>query len=128
MTAVQGTSAAVETKFLSKPIIAEPGSACTETYLVAGHFDNETAAANYATYLRTRFVRFLVSLRKATQHATRDVYSFVPDLPLDQEWTDAKLYKRYGLTEEEIALIESQVAAHDDAKTDEAASSGSGDA
>ncbi|MDH4163413.1 MAG: Eco57I restriction-modification methylase domain-containing protein [Nitrospirota bacterium] len=113
MTAVQGTSAAVETKFLSKPIIAEPGTACTETYLVAGHFDNETTATNYAKYLRTRFLRFLVSLRKATQHATRDVYAFVPDLPLDKEWTDAKLYKRYGLTKEEIAFIESQVAEHD---------------
>lgn len=114
MTAVQGTSAAVETKFLSKPIIAEPGTACTETYLVAGHFGNEAAAKNYAKYLRTRFVRFLVSLRKATQHATRDVYSFVPDLPLDQEWTDVKLYKRYGLTKDEIAFIESQVAEHTD--------------
>ena len=120
MTAVQGTSAAVETKFLSKPIIAEPGTACTETYLVAGHFKTEIEAANYARYLRTRFVRFLVSLRKATQHATRDVYTFVPDLPLDQEWTDAKLYKRYGLTEEEIAFIESQVAEHDDTLFDEA--------
>jgi site-specific DNA-methyltransferase (adenine-specific) len=115
MTAVQGTSAAVETKFLSRPIIAEPGTACTETYLVAGHFDNEVAARNYAKYLRTRFVRFLVSLRKATQHATRDVYSFVPDLPVDQEWTDAKLYKRYGLTGDEVAFIESQVAEHSDA-------------
>jgi site-specific DNA-methyltransferase (adenine-specific) len=114
MTAVQGTSAAIETKFLSKPIIAEPGTACTETYLVAGRFDSEVEAANYAKYLRTRFVRFLVSLRKATQHATRDVYSFVPDLPLDQEWTDANLYKRYGLTKEEIAFIESQVAEHFD--------------
>lgn len=112
MTAVQGTSAAVETKFLSKPIIAEPGTACTETYLVAGHFENEDTAINCAKYLRTRFVRFLVSLRKATQHATRDVYSFVPDIPLDQEWTDAKLYERYGLTQVEIAFIESQVAEH----------------
>jgi site-specific DNA-methyltransferase (adenine-specific) len=119
MTAVQGTSAAVENKFLSKPIIAAPGTACTETYLVAGHFDNETTAANYGKYLRTRFVRFLVSLRKATQHATRDVYSFVPDLPLDQEWTDAKLYKRYGLTKTEIAFIESQVAEHDSELFDE---------
>ena len=112
MTAVQGTSAAVETKFLSKPIIAGPGTACTETYLVAGHFDTETEAANCAQYLRTRFVRFLVSLRKATQHATRDVYSFVPDLPLKHKWTDAQLYKRYGLTEGEIDFIESQVAEH----------------
>ena len=121
MTAVQGTSAAVETKFLSKPIIAEPGTACTETYLVAGHFDNETEAINFAKYLRTRFARFLVSLRKATQHATRDVYAFVPDLPLDQAWIDAKLYKRYGLTKDEIAFIESQVAAHDSELFDEAA-------
>lgn len=127
MTAVQGTSAAVETKFLSKPIIAEPGTACTETYLVAGHFGNEMEAANYAKYLRTRFVRFLVSLRKSTQHATRDVYTFVPDLPLDQVWTDAKLYKRYGLTEEEIAFIESQVAAHNDSIPDELASNGADD-
>ncbi|PIY05432.1 MAG: restriction endonuclease, partial [Gallionellales bacterium CG_4_10_14_3_um_filter_54_96] len=109
-----------ETKFLSKPIIAEPGTACTETYLVAGHFDNETMALNYAQYLRTRFARFLVSLRKATQHATRDVYAFIPDLPLDQEWTDAKLYKRYGLTKDEIAFIESQVAAHDSELFDKA--------
>lgn len=127
MTAVQGTSSAIETKFLSKPIIAEPGTACTETYLVAGHFDNEAAASNYAKYLRTRFVRFLVSLRKATQHATRDVYAFVPDLPLDQEWTDVKLYKRYGLTEAEVAFIESQVASHKDAATDEATTNGADD-
>lgn len=122
MTRVQGTSAAVETKFLSKPIIAGPGTACTETYLVAGHFDNEAEATKFAQYLRTRFVRFLVSLRKPTQDAARGVYGFVPDLPLDQEWTDAKLYKRYGLTREEIAFIESQVAEHNDATPDEAES------
>ena len=119
MTAVQGTSAAIETKFLSKPIVAGPGTACTETYLVAGHFDTEVEALRYAKYLRTRFVRFLISLRKQTQHATRDVYAFVPDVPLDQDWTDAKLYERYCLTAEEVAFIESQVAEHDDAAPDE---------
>lgn len=127
MTAVQGTSAAVETKFLSKPIVAGPGTACTETYLVAGHFDTEAEAANYARYLRTRFVRFLVSLRKSTQHATSGVYAFVPDLPPDQEWTDAKLYERYGLTGEEIAFIESQVAEHDDTLPEEATPAGDAD-
>ena len=121
MTGVQGTSAAIETKFLSKPIVAAPGTACTETYLVAGLFDTEAEALKYALYLRTRFVRFLVSLRKSTQHAAKQVYAFVPDLPLDQEWTDAKLYKRYGLTEDEIAFVESQVAEHDDFAPDEAA-------
>lgn len=113
MTRVQGTSAAVETKFLSKPIIAEPGTACTESYLVAGRFSDEADATRYAAYLRTRFVRFMVSLRKSTQDAPRHVYSFVPDVPLDRDWTDAELYARYGLTDEEIAFIESQVAEHD---------------
>ena len=109
LTAVQGTSAAVETKFLSNPIIAGPGEACTETYLVAGRFDSEKAAQRYAAYLRTRFVRFLVSLRKSTQHANRGVYAFVPDTPLNCDWTDEKLYKRYGLIKDEIAFIESVV-------------------
>lgn len=115
MTAVQGTSAAVETKFLSTPIIAGPGEACTETYLVAGRFQSETAAKRYAAYLRTRFVRFLVSLRKATQHANRGVYGFVPDVPLNQTWTDEKLFERYGLTPDEVAFVESIVAPMTDA-------------
>lgn len=110
MTRVQGTSAAVETKFLATPIIAGPGEACTETYLVAGRFTTEEQATRYAAYLRTRFVRFLVSLRKSTQDAARGVYKFVPDVPLDREWTDADLYARYGITAEEQSYIESIVA------------------
>lgn len=127
MTRVQGTSAAVETKFLSKPIVAEPGTACTESYIVAGLFDTETEATNYASYLRTRFARFLVSLRKSTQDAPKNVYAFIPDLPLNKEWTDAKLYKRYGLSNEEIAFIESQVAEHDAELFDKIASKKGGD-
>src|SRR3989442_252863 len=72
MTAVQGTSAAIETQFLPRPIVAGSGEACTETYLVAGRFSSQTTAQRYASYLRTRFARFLTSLRKSTQHATRD--------------------------------------------------------
>jgi site-specific DNA-methyltransferase (adenine-specific) len=115
MSAVQGTSAAVETQFLSKPIIAGPGEACTETYLVAGHFETEQAAKRYAAYLRTRFVRFLVSLRKISQHANRGVYTFVPDVPLNTTWTDEKLYERYGITKPEAAFIESLVRPMDEA-------------
>ncbi|WP_167143873.1 Eco57I restriction-modification methylase domain-containing protein [Canibacter zhoujuaniae] len=114
MTAVQGTSAAVETMFLSRPIIAEPGTACTETYIMVGSFDSREEAESLASYLRTRFVRFLVSLRKSTQHATRNVYSFVPAQSWDREWTDEELYAKYGLTEEEIAFIESIVRPMED--------------
>lgn len=109
MSRVQGTSSAVETQFLPNPIVAAPGSACTETYLVAGRFGDERDAERFAAYLRTRFARFLVSLRKSTQDAARGVYAFVPDVPLDREWTDELLYRRYGLSETEIAFIESQV-------------------
>jgi len=118
-TRVQGTSAAIETKFLSKPIVAGPDTACTESYLVTGRFDSEEEANRYALYLRTRFARFLISLRKSTQDAPRHVFAFVPDVPLDRDWTDALLYERYGLTDDEIAFIESQVAAHDDTLFDE---------
>ncbi len=106
---VQGTSAAVETKFMSEPKIAEPGSACTETYLVAGRFGDEAEARNYVAYLKTRFVRFLISLRKISQDAARGVYAFVPDLDYNHPWTDDELYERYGINEGEIAYIESIV-------------------
>jgi site-specific DNA-methyltransferase (adenine-specific) len=109
MTRVQGTSSAVETMFLPRPIIAGPGEACTETYLVAGRFKSEQTAKLYAAYLRTRFVRFLVSLRKSTQDAAKHVYAFVPDIPLNREWTDEMLFERYELTKAEISFIESIV-------------------
>ncbi|WP_185173250.1 Eco57I restriction-modification methylase domain-containing protein [Rothia nasimurium] len=109
MTKVHGTSAAVETMFLSRPIIAEPGTACTETYLVAGHFDTEDEAKSLASYLRTQFARFLVSLRKSTQDAPKHVYSFVPVQSWDRSWTDEDLFAKYGLTDEEISYIRSVV-------------------
>ncbi len=74
-----------------------------------GTSPRKETAERYARFLRTRFVRFLVSLRKATQDAAKGVYAFVPDIPLNCEWTDERLYKRYGLTKDEIALIESVV-------------------
>jgi site-specific DNA-methyltransferase (adenine-specific) len=45
-------------------------------------------------------------------------------LPLDQKWTDATLYKRYGLTSDEVVFIESQVAEHSDAVPDDAVDNG----
>ncbi len=94
---------------LGKPFVAEPNSACTETYIVAGVFDNENEAKNLVSYLRTRFLRFLVLLNKPTQHATAKVYTFVPMQDFSEPWTDEKLYKKYGLTEDEIAFIESMI-------------------
>jgi site-specific DNA-methyltransferase (adenine-specific) len=59
--------------------------------------------------MQTRFFRFLVLLRKNTQHAAKGVYSFVPVQDFSETWNDEKLYKKYGLTRDEIAFIESMV-------------------
>jgi site-specific DNA-methyltransferase (adenine-specific) len=67
-------------------------------------------ARNLAAYMRTRFVRFLVSLRKITQNITRDSYRFVPLLSMNRTWTDEDLYARYGITSDQIAFIESLIA------------------
>ncbi len=104
-----GTSGREDLTILGEPVVAAPGSACTETYLVIGRTDNETEARRLAAYMRTRFVRFLVSLRKITQNITRDSYRFVPALPMDREWTDDALYARYQLTEADIDFIESTI-------------------
>lgn len=91
------------------PIIAGPGTACTETYLVIDKFASEKEARRFSGYLRTRLVRFLVSLRKYTQHLYNERFQFVPDLPMDREWTDALLYEKYGIGPDEIAFIESMI-------------------
>ena len=91
------------------PFVVPGNSACTQTFLVAGTFASNVEAQRYAAYLRTKFVRFLVHQRKVSQHTTSDSYLFVPDIPMDREWTDADLYKRYQLTDEEIAYIESEI-------------------
>lgn len=89
------------------PFVAGPGEICSGSYLLINPTEDPEIAANTAIYLRTRFVRFLVSLRKIAQHNTADRFSFVPDLPMDRTWTDAELYEKYGITEDEQAYIES---------------------
>lgn len=92
-----------------QPIKAGKGSACTETYLVCGQFDTEAEADRRATYMKTKFFRFMVSLRKITQHNTLKVFAFVPVMDNGKNWSDADLYKHFGLTQEEIEHIEATV-------------------
>jgi site-specific DNA-methyltransferase (adenine-specific) len=94
---------------IGKPFLGEPNTCCTETYLVIRPFDSLQKCENVISYMRTRFFRFLVLLKKNTQHATSKVYSLVPIQDFNESWTDEKLYKKYGLTAEEIAFIESMV-------------------
>lgn len=96
-------------RVFSRILIGGPGTACTETYLVASRFDTQAEAINFAAYLRTKFVRFLVSLRTNTQHLYSERFAFVPDLPMDRTWADEDLYALYGLTTEEVAYIECNI-------------------
>jgi site-specific DNA-methyltransferase (adenine-specific) len=90
-------------------IVAPPNSVCTQTYLVAGPLASQAQAKNLASYVVTRFFRFLVSLRKITQNAYRSTYSWVPQQAWDRRWTDEALYKKYDITKDEIAFINSMI-------------------
>jgi len=93
---------------LGAPLIASSPSACTQSYLFF-FIDSEMGARSIESYLRTRFFRFLVSLRKNTQHATRATYTWVPQQKWTKTWTDAELYKKYDITKKEQAHIESMI-------------------
>ena len=74
-----------------------------------GPFSSEAICRNVMEYMRTKFFRFLVLLRKNTQHATNKVYRYVPIQDFSHPWTDEMLYKKYGLDDEEIAFIDSMI-------------------
>jgi site-specific DNA-methyltransferase (adenine-specific) len=96
-------------QILGKEIIVSPPSACTQSYLMVSPFQSEDAARSFSSYYRTRLFRLLVSLRKITQHALRSTYLWVPQQTWDRIWTDEMLYKKYGITEDEIAYIDSMI-------------------
>jgi site-specific DNA-methyltransferase (adenine-specific) len=96
-------------KDIYNPIYSEPGSCCSETYIVIGAFKTEKEAINLISYIKTKFFRFLVSIKKHTMMASKTVYSFVPIQDFNKKWSDEDLYKKYGLDDEEIKYIESSV-------------------
>ena len=101
--------------------VGEPKTICTESYIVLGADLelNKTSANNLRKYFTSKFARFLHSLAKASQDATSKTYRFVPLQDFtnnsDIDWgksipeIDAQLYKKYKLTEEEIAFVESMI-------------------
>ena len=94
---------------LGVPFVGEPNSVSSETYIYIGPFDSKEECENVISYIKTRFLRFLVMLRKVTQSTTREVYKFVPLQDFSHPWTDEMLYKKYGLDKDEIAFIESMI-------------------
>lgn len=89
--------------------VLTPGEVCTHSYFVVGRWDNYSVADNALSYLRTRFVRFLMLLCVSGFGLSKLVFQFVPVQDFSKPWTDEELYAKYGLTDEEIAFIESMI-------------------
>ena len=87
------------------------GQINTETYLDIGVFFTEKEALNFDKYLKTKFVRFLLRQAISSLNVTRECFRFVPNEDFTQEWTDEKLYQKYGLTVDEIDVIEHSIRA-----------------
>lgn len=106
-------------KVISTTIIAKPNEVTTDSYLVMGDFASEFEAKSLQKYLHTRFLRFLLLQSLASMNISRGNFRFVPLQDFtegsDIEWSksvaeiDAQLYTKYGLSDEEIAFIESMI-------------------
>ena len=96
-------------RVLSSLKILKPKEICSQSYFVGNVFNTYEEATNCMIYLKTRFVRFLLQQIITGQHLSADKFRFVPLQDFSKPWTDAELYAKYGLTEDEIAFIESMI-------------------
>ena len=95
-------------QIIGSPIIADSGSVCTETYLVL-HCGSQDECINIEKYIRSRFFRFMLHLRKPTQNISKSCFSFVPVMSTSEVWNDKKLYAYFGIDSKEIAFIDSMI-------------------
>jgi len=89
--------------------VGGPQTICSQSYLAIGPFPTEAEAQSVQAYLNTRFFRFVLSLRKISQHAGKSTYGWVPQQTWDRTWSDADLYAKYGITQAEQDFIDGMV-------------------
>lgn len=104
---------------LSQSIIAEPHIAYTQTFIGIGSFDTEEETVNVDKYIKTKFARAMLGVLKITQDCPGPKWAYVPLQDFtsnsDIDWSksiheiDLQLYRKYGLTAEEINFIETNV-------------------
>ncbi len=104
---------------LTMPSVGEPNEGATDTFINVGMLKSKNEANAVIRYVQTKFLRALLGIKKATQHTPRSVWDTIPlqdfTSASDIDWTksiheiDLQLYKKYGLTQEEIDFIESNV-------------------
>lgn len=96
-------------KVISRIEVISPNEICSESYLLLSCFDNKEEAVNQTTYIKTRFVRFLLAAILLTQNIAKDKFQLIPIQDFTRPWVDIDLYKKYDLTAEEIAYIEDTI-------------------
>ena len=104
---------------MSEPVPEKPGVGATETFLSIGKFETLVEAQNVGKYIITKFARALLSVLKVTQNGNKPVWRMIPLQDFtensDIDWSkpvadiDQQLYKKYGLTPDEIKFIETHV-------------------
>ena len=108
---------------LSTPLIGEPLIGYTQSFISFGSFEDISEAENCMKYIKTKFARALLGTLKITQDNNKETWANVPlqDFTVDSDidWSqsiediDRQLYRKYGLSQEEIEFIESKVRAMD---------------
>ena len=106
---------------LSTPIIGTPIIGYTDTFLGIGCYKKEKEVEACLKYVKTKFARTMLGTLKTTQDNPREAWSNVPIqefTPPQQggiDWSqsvadiDRQLYKKYGLSADEIAFIEKMI-------------------
>lgn len=104
---------------LAPPMVLEAGAAVTDTFITIGAFDTESQAEACLKYLKSKFARAMLGVKKVTQDNLARVWAHVPlqdfTAESDIDWTkpipeiDRQLYAKYGLDTDEIDFIETKV-------------------
>lgn len=109
----------LSTPVIGVPVIGVPVIGHTDTFLSIGKFADAQEASACLNYVKTKFARCLLGTLKATQHNPRDTWANVPlqdfTTSSDINWSasvadiDQQLYRKYGLSADEIAFIEKMI-------------------
>ena len=104
---------------MASSLFGDKGTAFTDTFICIGRYTSEFEVNATAKYIQTKFVRAMLGILKKTQHNTADKWKYVPlqdfTANSDINWSvpikaiDQQLYKKYGLSDEEITFIETHV-------------------
>ena len=104
---------------LTEPSYGRPGEGSADTFLSAGTFHTRAETENFAIYMKSKFFRALLGVKKVTQHCPPSVWKMIPLQDFtpasDIDWSksipeiDQQLYAKYGLDAEEINFIETHV-------------------